>query len=107
MNVPAWPIPTHQTKLMMANPHATGMSMPQMPTPLANRYTAASDRIITNVPASAIPAIQPLAKIVMLDDTGDLIGDRPVSMPGRERGRVGIIHAGRRAERSMGVNCGH
>ena len=34
MNVPAWPMPIHQTKLMMANPHATGTLMPQMPTPL-------------------------------------------------------------------------
>ena len=37
MNVPAWPIPIHQTKLTIANPHATGMSMPQIPTPLSSR----------------------------------------------------------------------
>ena len=34
MNVPAWPMPIHQTKLIMANPHATGTLMPQMPVPL-------------------------------------------------------------------------
>ena len=34
MNVPAWPMPIHQTKLMIANPHATGTLTPQMPTPL-------------------------------------------------------------------------
>jgi hypothetical protein len=33
MRVPAWPIPIHQTKQVMAKPQATGMSMPQMPTP--------------------------------------------------------------------------
>ena len=37
MNVPAWPMPTHQTKLVIANAHATGMLTPQMPTPLAKR----------------------------------------------------------------------
>src|SRR5207302_6760485 len=36
MSVPAWPIPIHQTKFTMAKPQATGMSMPQMPTPLVN-----------------------------------------------------------------------
>ena len=34
MNVPAWPIPIHQTKFMIAKPHATGILTPQMPTPL-------------------------------------------------------------------------
>ena len=33
MNVPAWPMPIHHTKLTMAKPHATGMLTPQMPTP--------------------------------------------------------------------------
>ncbi len=34
MNVPAWPIPTHQTKLMMPKPQATGMLLPQTPMPM-------------------------------------------------------------------------
>jgi hypothetical protein len=34
ISVPAWPMPIHQTKLMMAKPQPTGMLMPQMPTPL-------------------------------------------------------------------------
>ncbi len=33
IRVPAWPMPIHQTKLRMAKPQPTGMSMPQMPTP--------------------------------------------------------------------------
>ena len=33
MSVPAWPIPIHHTKLVMAKPHATGTLMPQIPTP--------------------------------------------------------------------------
>ena len=48
ISVPAWPIPIHQTKLMIAKPQATGMVMPQMPTPLRNsQVTAISSRIAT------------------------------------------------------------
>ena len=36
--MPAWPIPIHQTKLVIAKPHATGTLMPQIPTPNMNRY---------------------------------------------------------------------
>ena len=31
ISVPAWPMPIHQTKLTIANPHMTGTLMPQMP----------------------------------------------------------------------------
>lgn len=34
INVPAWPMPIHQTKLTMAQPHMTGWPKPQMPTPV-------------------------------------------------------------------------
>ena len=33
MNVPAWPIPIHHTKLMIAKAHATGMLFPHTPMP--------------------------------------------------------------------------
>ena len=39
ISVPAWPIPIHQTKFVMAKPQPTGIMMPQMPTPLANSRT--------------------------------------------------------------------
>jgi hypothetical protein len=35
MKVPAWPIPIHQTKSVMANAHATGMLFPHVPIPFA------------------------------------------------------------------------
>jgi hypothetical protein len=38
INVPACPIPTHQTKLIIAQPHPTGTFKPQMPVPVAIRY---------------------------------------------------------------------
>ena len=34
ISVPAWPIPIHQTKLMMPNAQPTGMLLPQTPMPL-------------------------------------------------------------------------
>ena len=37
ISVPAWPMPIHQTKLMMAKPQPMGMLMPQMPTPTRKR----------------------------------------------------------------------
>ena len=37
MSVPAWPIPIHQTKLMIAKPHAMGTLMPQIPVPFTSR----------------------------------------------------------------------
>jgi hypothetical protein len=37
INVPACPIPIHQTKLMMAKPQPIGMLMPQMPVPTTNK----------------------------------------------------------------------
>ena len=37
MSVPAWPMPIHHTKLMMANPQPTGMLMPHTPVPTKSR----------------------------------------------------------------------
>ena len=48
INVPAWPMPTHQTKLMIAKPHITGALMPQMPTPSAKSWNTATPRSSTN-----------------------------------------------------------
>ncbi len=45
ISVPAWPMPIHQTKLMIAKPHPTGMLMPQMPVPLRSRYVSARPSI--------------------------------------------------------------
>jgi hypothetical protein len=33
ISVPAWPMPTQKTKLMMPKPHATGRLLPQVPMP--------------------------------------------------------------------------
>src|SRR5262245_7392957 len=44
MSVPAWPIPIHQTKLMMSKPQPTGMRTPQTPMPLKSRKATATSR---------------------------------------------------------------
>src|SRR5579871_2274414 len=48
ISVPAWPIPIHHTKLTIANPQATGIVMPQMPTPATNKYVTATFRRMNN-----------------------------------------------------------
>src|ERR1700683_4398812 len=49
ISVPAWPIPIHQTKLMIGNAQPTGMLVPQMPMPLRKRYTTDTVRTVTSV----------------------------------------------------------
>ena len=58
INVPAWPIPIHQTKLTIANPHITGWSIPQMPTPSIRRYVTATVRSMTSAKLIVKPVIQ-------------------------------------------------
>src|ERR1700732_1607332 len=38
ISVPAWPIPIHQPKLMIANPQAPGLATPQTPTPFRKSH---------------------------------------------------------------------
>ena len=52
MNVPACPIPIHQTKLTMGKAHATGMLVPHTPVPTATLYQTVTMR--SSVPAAAI-----------------------------------------------------
>ena len=57
ISVPAWPMPIHQTKLTMAKPQPMGMLMPQIPTPVTNRYDTATSSNIINKKLTAKPAI--------------------------------------------------
>ena len=59
IRVPAWPIPIHHTKLMIAKPHATGIVRPQMPVPLRNSQVTATINMPATLPASAMPKNQP------------------------------------------------
>jgi hypothetical protein len=46
ISVPAWPMPIHQTKLMIAKPQATGCVIAQMPTPLRNSQVTATSSMV-------------------------------------------------------------
>jgi hypothetical protein len=59
ISVPAWPIPIHQTKLMMAKPQATGCVIAQMPTPFRNSQVTATSSSIAPAPATEKAANQP------------------------------------------------
>ena len=55
ISVPAWPIPIHQTKLMIANPHAPGIVTPQIPTPLSTSHVTPMTTPIATVAAKNRP----------------------------------------------------
>jgi hypothetical protein len=54
INVPAWPIPIHQTKLMMSKPQPTGLLLPQMPMPVKTSLVSAVSSIIAPPKAIAM-----------------------------------------------------
>ena len=59
ISVPAWPMPIHHTKLIMANPHATGCVTPQMPMPLRKSQVTATSSIVAPAPATPKRANHP------------------------------------------------
>ena len=87
MNVPAWPMPIHQTKLTIANPHATGMLMPQMPTPLtSSQVDRDQEQHHDQRSAIASPAASHAGGRPGEHDRADLVGDRAVGVPGASTG---------------------
>src|ERR1700678_1818029 len=59
ISVPAWPIPIHHTKLMIANPPAPGIVTPQIPTPFRKSQVSAIATSVATPPATVRPANQP------------------------------------------------
>src|SRR5580698_10070294 len=57
ISVPAWPIPIHQTKLMIAKPQAPGIVTPQIPTPFSTSHVTATTTPSAMVPARNSPPI--------------------------------------------------
>ena len=49
ISVPAWPIPIHHTKLMIAKPQPTGMLTPQIPVPLIRSQVRAMPSMPINM----------------------------------------------------------
>src|SRR6187402_70399 len=59
ISVPAWPMPIHQTKLMMSKAQPTGTLLPQMPMPLARRLPMVRLSTISRMNAMKKPRNQP------------------------------------------------
>src|SRR5215813_3248391 len=59
INVPACPIPIHQTKLMIANPQPTGTLTPQIPVPINSNRVMLNNNSITSANDSPKPINQP------------------------------------------------
>ncbi len=59
ISVLAWPIPIHQTKLVIANAQATGMLFPQVPMPTATVMVTAVRRRPVPARPSSVRASQP------------------------------------------------
>ena len=76
ISVPAWPIPIHQTKLVMANPQPTGIWMPQMPTPLANSSATDHRNSSSSANPTAKHANQNDRRAAGQHHGSDLVGDR-------------------------------
>ncbi len=59
INVPAWPIPIHQTKFVMSHAQSTGWLLPQMPMPLTTRRLSDTNSSIASRNAAPNPRYQP------------------------------------------------
>ena len=77
ISVPAWPMPIHQTKLMMANPQATGWVMAQMPVPLRNSQVTATSSMVATAAGHAEEGKPAQRRVRREHDARDLLGDRP------------------------------
>ena len=58
ISVPAWPMPIHQTKLMMAKPQPMGMLTPQIPVPFRSSQVIDINSIIDSMKPTARPKNQ-------------------------------------------------
>ena len=59
ISVPAWPMPIHQTKLMMSKAQPTGTLLPQMPMPVSTSLPRASCSPISSAKPIRKPKTQP------------------------------------------------
>jgi hypothetical protein len=53
ISVPAWPMPTQNTKLTIGNPHATGIMLPQAPIPVQNTHATLMPNTPSKLSANA------------------------------------------------------
>ncbi len=98
ISVPAWPMPTQNTKLVMSHAQPTVVLRPQTPTPVMIRWAIIAKSISASDPVNAIAMYQARGGRGRSDQSADGVGDAgevvtaqdQVLGPGRvERGVVG------------------
>ena len=99
INVPAWPMPIHQTKLMMSMPQPTGTFGPQMPMPRKSRFVMVSSSPIKRTKPTPKPEVPEARRRLREHDGADLVGDRREVVPRlderdvTQRAAIGGAHA--------------
>ena len=91
MSVPAWPMPTQNTKFTMGQPQYTGLLLPQTPTPVVIRYRRQipSSPAATGRPEGGDPG---LVRVLGRGHLRDASATASVTVPKR---RVVAFHQGR------------
>ena len=84
ISVPAWPMPIHQTKLMMSNAQPTGMLLPQMPMPLSSSQPSAMFRPIEQREADQEAEHPAERRALRQRNLRDRFGDGLEVVPGRD-----------------------
>jgi len=91
IRVPAWPMPIHQTKLMMSKAHPTGTLLPQMPIPVKTRFVIVSIRIIVIEKAMAKPMNHQIGVLRLRTSELILSVTDAKSCPGSMSGAVSVL----------------
>ena len=81
ISVPAWPMPIHQTKLMIAKPQPIGRLMPQMPGALDQQPGDGHPQHAHEHEADGNDDEPAERRAAAQDDAADLVGDRAERVP--------------------------
>ncbi len=102
MSVPAWPMPIHQTKLMMPKAQATGMLLPHIPMPLAMVMVMAAKSM--PVPARPMKSNihQPRGAFCQMNWSSDLLSVPSSCCPSMRGGGRSSVRASTAISRAPG-----
>ena len=81
ISVPAWPIPIHHTKFTMANPHPTGILIPQMSVPTQEQVAHRVSQQHQQREGDRKSEVPPSRRVPPQYNRADFVGYRGVSVP--------------------------
>ena len=84
ISVPAWPMPIHQTKLIIAKPQATGCEMAQMPVPFRKSQVTRHHEHGCAAARHGEQGKPAHGRVRREHNPRDLLGDRPEGLPRRD-----------------------